>query len=120
MLRVRMGLHTGEVDERDGDYFGPAVNRAARIMAAGHGGQMLVSAATAAVTGGVGLVDLGEHAFAGLAGRERVFQVGVGGVPAAALGWDGAVEPAGGAVGVRGPRTRAWRLWPAWCARRGW
>jgi class 3 adenylate cyclase len=38
-LRVRMGLHTGEVDEREGDYFGPAVNRAARIMAAGHGEQ---------------------------------------------------------------------------------
>jgi predicted ATPase len=76
LLRVRMGLHTGEVEERDGDYFGPAVNRAARIMAAGHGGQVLVSAATAAVAGGAGLVDLGEHTFAGLAAPERVFQLG--------------------------------------------
>src|SRR5262245_12449325 len=40
-LSVRMGLHTGEVDERDGDYFGPAVNRAARIMSVAGGGQVL-------------------------------------------------------------------------------
>src|SRR5437899_8542308 len=46
LIRVRMGVHTGEVQERDGDYFGPAVNRAARIMAVGHGGQILASAAT--------------------------------------------------------------------------
>jgi predicted ATPase len=75
-LRARMGLHTGEVEERGGDYFGQAVNRAARIMAAGHGGQVLVSAATAAVSGDIGLVDLGEHAFVGFAGPERVFQLG--------------------------------------------
>ena len=42
-VRVRMGLHTGEAQERGGDYFGPAVNVAARIMAAGHGGQILCS-----------------------------------------------------------------------------
>src|SRR5690606_14125878 len=41
-LRVRMGIHYGEGEFRDGDYFGPALNRAARIMAAGHGGQVLV------------------------------------------------------------------------------
>ena len=46
-IRVRMGLHTGEVEERGGDYFGPAVNRAARLMAAAHGGQMVCSAVTA-------------------------------------------------------------------------
>ena len=45
-VRVRMGLHTGTAEERDGDYFGPAVNRAARVMAAGHGGQVLLSLAT--------------------------------------------------------------------------
>ena len=52
LIRVRMGVHTGEVEERDGDYFGPAVNRAARIMAAGHGGQVLVQPdlAAAAIT----------------------------------------------------------------------
>src|SRR5262249_45362210 len=38
-IKVRMGLHTGEATERGGDYFGQAVNRAARVMAAGHGGQ---------------------------------------------------------------------------------
>jgi predicted ATPase/class 3 adenylate cyclase len=75
-LLVRMGMHTGEVEERDGDYFGPAVNRAARIMASGHGGQVLVSAATAAVIGGGDLLDLGEHAFAWLSAPERVFQLG--------------------------------------------
>jgi predicted ATPase len=75
-LRVRMGLNTGEVEERDGDYFGPAVNRAARIMAAGHGGQVLVSAATAALIGDQSIVDLGTHGFAGLAGPEHVFQLG--------------------------------------------
>ena len=47
VIRVRMGLHTGEAVERDGDYFGPAVNRAARLMAAAHGGQVVCSAVTA-------------------------------------------------------------------------
>ena len=40
-LRVRMGVHTGEGEQRDGDYYGPALNRAARIMSAGHGGQVV-------------------------------------------------------------------------------
>ena len=44
---VRVGLHTGESELRDGDYYGPSVNRAARIMDAGHGGQILLSTATA-------------------------------------------------------------------------
>ena len=66
VLRVRMGLHTGVVDERDGNYFGSAVNVAARIMAAGHGGQVLVSAVTAGLLGSTGLSNLGEHIFAGL------------------------------------------------------
>jgi predicted ATPase/class 3 adenylate cyclase len=75
-IRVRMGLHTGEVEERGGDYFGPAVNRAARIMAAGHGGQVLVSATTSSLLGPQGLSDLGEHSLAGLDDVERVYQVG--------------------------------------------
>lgn len=82
LIRVRMGLHTGEVEERDGDYFGPAVNRAARIMSAGHGGQILVSAVTVDVSGGQGFVDLGEYAFPGLVDRERVFQFGPDKFPA--------------------------------------
>ncbi len=45
-LRVRMGIHTGAAEERDGDYYGPAVNRAARVAAAAHGGQILVSHAS--------------------------------------------------------------------------
>ncbi|HSH82406.1 MAG TPA: adenylate/guanylate cyclase domain-containing protein, partial [Herpetosiphonaceae bacterium] len=45
-LRVRMALHTGAADERDGDYFGPPLNRIARLLSGGHGGQILLSAAT--------------------------------------------------------------------------
>ena len=51
-IRVRMGIHTGEAEARGGDYFGPAVNRAARIMAVGHGGQILLSGATAGLLNG--------------------------------------------------------------------
>src|ERR1700680_244093 len=46
-LRVRLALHTGEADERDGDYFGTTVNRTARMLAVGSGGQMLLSSVTA-------------------------------------------------------------------------
>ncbi|HWS92243.1 MAG TPA: adenylate/guanylate cyclase domain-containing protein, partial [Mycobacterium sp.] len=79
LVRVRMALHTGEVDERGGDYFGPAVNRAARLMAAGHGGQVLVSGVTAGLVAdqlphGVTLVDLGEHRLKDLDIPEHVFQ----------------------------------------------
>src|SRR5215211_2390424 len=65
VLRVRMGIHTGTADEREGDYFGPAVNRTARLMAAGHGGQILVSVAVerllqAGAHANWRLIDLGE------------------------------------------------------------
>src|SRR5580658_3119563 len=50
-LRVRMALHTGESEERDGDYFGPAVNRTARLVAIAHGGQVVLSRATADIVG---------------------------------------------------------------------
>lgn len=81
-LRVRMGLHTGEVTERDGDYFGTAVNQAARLMALGHGGQVLCSAVTAGLAGGeVTFVDLGEHRLRDLSGAQQVFQVGPGRFP---------------------------------------
>ena len=75
-VAVRMGIHTGTADERDGDYFGPTVNRAARLMTAGHGGQILVSAATAQLLDGGGLTDLGEQRLKDLAVPERVYQVG--------------------------------------------
>jgi predicted ATPase/class 3 adenylate cyclase len=74
-VRVRMGLATGEAQERDGDYFGSVLNRAARVMAAGHGGQILVAQSTAAVVQSVELVDLGEHRLRDLSGVERLFQV---------------------------------------------
>ncbi len=75
-LPVRMGLHTGEAESRDGDYFGPALNLAARVMDAGHGGQVLLSSATAGLARHLELVDLGEHQLKGLANVERIFQVG--------------------------------------------
>jgi predicted ATPase/class 3 adenylate cyclase len=78
-LRVRMGLHTGEAELRDDDYFGTAVNRAARLMAVAHGGQVLCSQATAAlVDAEVELIDLGEHRLRDLDRPVRVFQVGGG------------------------------------------
>jgi hypothetical protein len=57
-LPVRMGIATGEAELRDGDYFGTVLNRAARVMAAGHGGQILVADSTAVLLGGIDLVDL--------------------------------------------------------------
>jgi len=75
-IRVRMGLHVGEAQERDGNYFGAAVTRAARIMAGGHGGQILASSAVAAVDDGCDLVDLGDHRLKDLTASERLFQVG--------------------------------------------
>jgi class 3 adenylate cyclase len=79
-LRVRMGLHTGAAEARAGDYFGPAVNRAARVSAAGHGGQILMSHATEELVRddlpeGSGLIDLGEQRLRDLERPERVFQV---------------------------------------------
>jgi predicted ATPase/class 3 adenylate cyclase len=60
-LPVRMGLATGEAELRDGDYFGTVLNRAARVMAAGHGGQILVADSTAGLLSGVDLLDLGPR-----------------------------------------------------------
>src|SRR5579859_4349099 len=79
-LRVRMGLHTGAAEERDGDYFGPAVNRVARLMSAGHGGQILLSQATQELVrdtlpAGVTLRDLGERRLRDLIRPEHIYQV---------------------------------------------
>src|SRR5437764_8060974 len=73
-IRARAALHVGVADERDGDYFGPVVNRTARLMAAAHGGQVLVSAAAASLLPGVELVDLGTHRLKDLTAPEHVFQ----------------------------------------------
>jgi predicted ATPase len=78
VVKVRMGLHTGEADERDGNYLGSVVNRAARLMTSAHGGQIVVSELTAALladTPGVGLIDLGSHHLRGFVGATRVFGV---------------------------------------------
>ncbi len=79
-IRVCMALHSGACAERDGDYVGPVVNRTARLLDIGHGGQVLVTAATYALLadqlpGGIGLRDLGEQRLKDLGRAERVFQV---------------------------------------------
>jgi predicted ATPase/class 3 adenylate cyclase len=79
-LRVRIGVHSGAAESREGDYFGPVLNRAARIMSLAHGGQIVVSHATEELVGdglasGVELLDLGEHRLRDLDRPERVFQV---------------------------------------------
>src|SRR5829696_7033520 len=76
-LRVRMGIHSGPAELRDGDYYGTPVNRAARVMSTAHGGQIVVSHATKELLadGQIELLDLGEHALRDLGRRERIFQV---------------------------------------------
>ncbi|MER6595641.1 adenylate/guanylate cyclase domain-containing protein, partial [Micromonospora purpureochromogenes] len=77
--RVRMGLHTGYAEPRDGEYASPEVHRAARVAAAAHGGQVLCSAATARhaepLPSGASLLDLGLHRLRGFDDRERLFQL---------------------------------------------
>jgi predicted ATPase/class 3 adenylate cyclase len=85
---VRMGVHTGYAEERDADYFGPSVNRVARLMSIGHGGQVLLSASTHELVRGdlptgASLLDLGSHRLRGLSEPERVWQLAVDGLPAA-------------------------------------
>jgi class 3 adenylate cyclase len=86
-LRVRMALHTGAAEARDGDYFGPPLNRIARILAAGHGGQVLLSLATEELVRdhllpGATLIDLGAHQLKDLSRPEQIFQVECAGLPA--------------------------------------
>ena len=80
LIQVRMAIHTGAVDEREGDYFGPPVNRVARLLSAGHGGQTLLSLATQelvrdALSDGARLDDLGERRLKDLFRPEHVFQI---------------------------------------------
>jgi predicted ATPase len=74
-LPVRMGVATGEAELRDGDYFGTVLNRAARVMAAGHGGQILVADSTAVLLSGVDLLDLGPRRLRDVSAPVGVFQV---------------------------------------------
>lgn len=84
-MRVRIAMHTGEAHPRDGDYFGPVVNRAARLRAAAHGGQTVLTAATAALIkdghpDGTALVDLGQHRLRDLAEPGRIYEMRVDGI----------------------------------------
>jgi predicted ATPase/class 3 adenylate cyclase/DNA-binding CsgD family transcriptional regulator len=86
-LRVRIALHTGLADQRDGDYFGLPLSRIARLLAAGHGGQILLSLATMELTrdhlpDGTSLRDLGEHRLRDLTRPERIFQLAAPDLPA--------------------------------------
>ena len=80
VIRARMALHSGEAEERAGDYFGPTLNRVARLLSTGYGGQILVSRAARELAGdrlppGTSLEDLGEKRLKDLTRPERIFQV---------------------------------------------
>jgi predicted ATPase/class 3 adenylate cyclase len=81
-VQVRMGIHTGEPTRTDEGYVGIDVHRAARIAAAGHGGQVLVSQTTCDLLDNAELRDLGEHRLKDLTAPQRLFQVGGGEFPA--------------------------------------
>ena len=85
MVRVRIGVHTGEPALVGDTYVGIDVNRAARICSAGHGGQIIVSDATRGLIGAAAwrLHDLGSYALAGLVDPERIFEVQAEGLPSA-------------------------------------
>src|SRR4029453_6022049 len=101
-VRVRIGIHTGRPAIEDDDYVGPDVHLVARLCAAGHGGQILLSQATVDLLEQVEVEDLGEHELRGLDGRERIFQLvragGVANFPPLRLGLsvDARAEPVGG------------------------
>jgi class 3 adenylate cyclase/Tfp pilus assembly protein PilF len=86
-LRMRAAIHTGTADQRDGDYFGPAVNKVARLLAIGHGGQILLTDAAATLVAGdlpsqTTLHDLGAYHLKDFAEPERVHQLVVPGLVA--------------------------------------
>ena len=79
-IRIRMALNTGAAEVRDGDYFGLSVNRTARLLSVGHGGQILISASTQTLAqnqlpDGLSLRDLGEHRLKDLEHTERIYQL---------------------------------------------
>ena len=85
-VRVRMGLHTGDIESVGADVIGYAINRTARIAAVAHGGQVLLSDATRALVAGtlpdgISLRDLGEHRLKDLRAPERLAQLVIEGVP---------------------------------------
>lgn len=87
LLHVRMGIHTGQAIERDNDYFGPALNRVARVMSVAHGGQVVTTRSTAAVVEGIldasiCFRDLGVHHLKGLTEPEVIYQILAPGIAA--------------------------------------
>ncbi len=87
-IRVRMAMHTGAAELRDGDYFGPPLNHVARLLSAGHGGQTLVSSVTCELCHdrlptGAAIKSLGEHSLKDLARRQTIYQLGHPALPQA-------------------------------------
>ncbi len=85
-IRVRMALHTGAAQSRDDDYFGPTLNRVARVLSTGYGGQVLLSTVIYelvrdALPAGASLKDLGEHALKDLLRPEHVYQLTIPDLP---------------------------------------
>lgn len=115
-VRVRAGLHTGPAEQRDNDYFGPTLNRAARIMGLGRGGHVLVSTASAAMIGtdtptDTSLLDLGEQPLKGFEQPERVFQaVGAGLVSDRAVGPSAISAMSGGRTAFVGREAEVVKL----------
>ena len=127
-LRARMALHTGQSAERDGDYFGPTVNRVARLLATGHGGQVLVSGTCAELVQGelppqCSLRDLGAHRLKDLAQPERVYQLIAPDLsadfPRAAFARPSVKQFAGPAYLLRRPRRWRWPRSPRSCSNTG-
>lgn len=86
-IQVRAGIHSGEAIREGGDYFGPALNRVARLVSAAHGGQVVVSSTTAHLVSGLlpaslSIVDLGAHRLKDLAEAQHVFQINAAGLQA--------------------------------------
>ncbi len=86
-IKARMGIHTGEAELRDGDYYGQSLNRAARLMSVAHGGQTLLSAVTGEIArehlpADISLYDLGEHRLKDLSRPENIYQINATGLPA--------------------------------------
>jgi DNA-binding SARP family transcriptional activator len=107
-LRVRIALHTGEAHERAGDYFGPALNRAARLRNLTRGGTTVVSQATAEIVQDrlprqAELVDLGRHALRGLSRPEHVFELRPVAAQALSARAGGAIEPVAPEAAVETP-----------------
>jgi class 3 adenylate cyclase/tetratricopeptide (TPR) repeat protein len=85
-LRVRMAIHTGDAEHRAGDYFGPALNKVARVLAIGHGDQVLITAETAALVesalpANATLIDLGAYHLKDFLQPQRLYQLAAPGLP---------------------------------------